>query len=114
MKPSRSTPGLYGYRWQRARAAFLAAHPLCKCFECKRLDRVRAANVVDHDPPHRGDRAAFWDRSRWVALNKRCHDSFKQRLEKSGTIAGADKSGVPIDPRHPWNQRTEGEGGSNL
>lgn len=103
MKPSQSTPRLYSYAWQKARAAFLARNPLCRCIECVRLKRVRAANVVDHDPPHRGDPAAFWDAARWVPLNKRCHDSFKQRLEKSGRIAGTDAHGMPLDPRHPWN-----------
>lgn len=103
MKPSRSTPNLYDYRWQKARAAFLMLHPLCKCFECVALNRVRLATVVDHDPPHRGDPMKFWDRTSWQAMAKRCHDSFKQRLEKSGRIAGADARGVPLDPKHPWN-----------
>lgn len=108
MKPSRSTPNLYDYRWQKARAAFLKLHPLCKCFECVRLKRVRLATVVDHDPPHRGDPEKFWNRASWQPMAKRCHDSFKQRLEKSGRIAGADASGVPLDPRHPWNQPADG------
>jgi 5-methylcytosine-specific restriction protein A len=101
--------GLYDARWQRARAAFLKAHPLCVCPHCDagRI-RVRAANVVDHDPPHRGDPAKFWDQSTWRALSKHCHDSYKQRLEKSGRIAGADAAGVPLDPRHPWNKRGAG------
>jgi hypothetical protein len=99
---------LYTYRWQQASKGFLRQHPLCECWECKRTERVRAATVVDHDPPHRGDFDAFWDRSRWVPMNKLCHDSFKQRLEKSGTIAGASADGVPLDPRHPWNQPPRG------
>lgn len=101
--------GLYGYRWQKASKAFLAEHPLCMCPYCKAGEiRVRAATVVDHDPPHRGDYAAFWDRSTWRSMAKQCHDSYKQRLEKSGRMVGADTRGVPIDPRHPWNQRAEG------
>ncbi len=99
---------LYTYRWQQASKGFLRRHPLCECWECKRLKRVRASNVVDHDPPHRGDFDKFWDRSTWRAMSKRCHDSFKQRLEKSGTIAGADARGVPLDPNHPWNRAVEG------
>lgn len=101
---------LYDYRWQQASKAFLALpeNVLCKCFECVALKRRRVTSVVDHDPPHRGDRAKFWDRSTWRAMAKRCHDSFKQRLEKSGRIAGANASGVPLDPRHPWNQAREG------
>ena len=62
--------GLYDYRWQQARKAFLVLHPLCKCIECVRLKRVREATVVDHDPPHRGDRDKFWDRSTWQPMAK--------------------------------------------
>ena len=47
-------------RWKRERVAFLAVHRTCAC-------GVRAT-VVDHEPPHRGDEAAFWDRSTWVAM----------------------------------------------
>lgn len=100
--------GLYDYRWQRASKAFLAENPLCKCLECVRESRIREANVVDHDPPHRGDPVKFWDRSTWNPMNKACHDSYKQRFEKSGRVAGADECGVPLDPRHPWNRPARG------
>ncbi|MEN8822303.1 MAG: HNH endonuclease [Abyssibacter sp.] len=65
---------LYTSAWRKARAGFLARHPLCECDECKQLDRVLPANVVDHIVPHRGDRALFWDRSNWQAMNARCHN----------------------------------------
>lgn len=64
----------YGYRWRKARTAFLKQHPLCECDECKRLGRVRAATVVDHIKPHKGDKKLFWDRSNWQAMAKECHD----------------------------------------
>lgn len=47
----------------------------------------------------------FWDRSNWQALCKHCHDSVKQRLEKSGRLPGCDASGVPTDPGHHWHRR---------
>lgn len=56
----------YGARWQRAREAYLAAHPLCA--SCKRHGRVTPARVVDHVVPHRGDPQLFWDESNWQAL----------------------------------------------
>jgi 5-methylcytosine-specific restriction endonuclease McrA len=56
------------------RAAFLRAHPLCECDECKAQGRVLAASVVDHRVPHRGDMRLFWDSSNWQALSKSCHD----------------------------------------
>lgn len=96
---------LYDYRWQRESKRFLVEHPLCQCPSCgEGRVRVRAASVVDHKRPHRGDRELFWDRSNWQAMAKRCHDSYKQRLEKSGRVIGADASGRPVDPRHHWNR----------
>ena len=56
----------YGARWQKARAAFLAAHPLC--VNCKRNGRLTPARVVDHIVPHRGDMSLFWDESNWQPL----------------------------------------------
>jgi 5-methylcytosine-specific restriction enzyme A len=101
--------GLYTYRWQKASKAFLAMHPLCQCPECDEgRKRVRAATVVDHKVPHRGDLALFWDASNWQAMAKDCHDSYKQRLEKSGHVVGADERGVPIDPAHHWNRKSDG------
>jgi len=93
---------LYGYKWQQARLEFLAIHPLCVHHEEK--GEVVASAVVDHKIPHRGDLILFWRRDNWQALCKSCHDSWKQRLEKSGKVAGCDPKGVPIDPNHHWNQ----------
>ena len=62
----------YGRRWQKARAAFLHAHPLCA--RCQAEGRLVKATVVDHIVPHRGDSTLFWDTDNWQALCKRCHD----------------------------------------
>lgn len=97
--------GLYSYRWQKASKAFLAMHPLCQCPLCDEgRIRVRVSEVVDHRVPHRGDMVKFWDRANWQALNKVCHDSYKQRFEKTGRINGTRIDGTPIDPTHPWNE----------
>jgi 5-methylcytosine-specific restriction enzyme A len=94
--------GLYSYKWQQARVGFLRKHPLCA--EHERMGRTVEATVVDHIIPHRNDMKLFWDRSNWQPLCKHCHDSYKQRLEKSGVVAGCDDSGVPIDPAHHWRR----------
>lgn len=113
----------YGYRWQQARADHLRRSPLCVFCQAKGL--MVAATVVDHKTAHRlgeaklsGDpeRIAaawrlFWDRSNWQSLCKPCHDSTKQRMEKSGRVAGCDASGLPADPRHHWNRQAVGVGG---
>ena len=71
----------YNGRWQKARATFLARHPLC--LMCHREGRITAATVVDHIIPHRGDQALFWDTGNWQSLCKRCHDSAKQAEERA-------------------------------
>jgi 5-methylcytosine-specific restriction protein A len=60
-------------RWRAARAIFLARHPLC--LQCKAEGRSTPATVVDHEPPHRGDRRAFWDQATWRQLCKPHHDA---------------------------------------
>lgn len=114
-----STARGYDSRWQRARAAYLRLHPLCQCPACQEgAVRVRAALIVDHKVAPRiaeaiasGDKAAllsaqrlFWDQSNWQALSKQCHDSWKQRLEKSGKVVGATEKGIPLDPNHHWRR----------
>lgn len=108
-KRDAAEPSLYGSKWQRARTGFLAAHPLCQCPACgDGKYRVVQADVVDHKVPHRGDLALFWDRDNWQSLAKKCHDSWKQRLEKSGTVAGANADGIPLDPNHHWRRAGAG------
>lgn len=93
----------YGYRWQKAREGWLRKHPLCKMHE--QLGRVVLATVVDHVDPHRGDMEKFWNSANWQSLCKDCHDGAKQRLEKSGVLAGCTLAGVPLDPNHHWSAR---------
>lgn len=60
--------------------------------------------MVDHKLPHRGNSALFFDAGNLQSLAKKCHDSWKQALERSGKdfIAGCDELGQPLDPEHPW------------
>lgn len=99
----------YGTRWQRARAEFLRLNPLC--VRHLELGQVVASTVVDHIKPHgmaRGVKATpeqsrlFWSTSNWQALCEQCHNSYKQRLEKTGTVAGCTADGMPLDPSHHW------------
>jgi 5-methylcytosine-specific restriction protein A len=70
-RPSAARRG-YGRRWRKARAAFLAAHPLCAA--CWMQGRVVAATVVDHVMPHGGDARLFWNERNWAPSCKPCHD----------------------------------------
>lgn len=68
----------YDGRWQKARDAYIADHPLC--VECKRLGLTVPATVVDHIIPHRGDDLLFWDERNWQGLCPSMH-AVKTRLE---------------------------------
>lgn len=94
------TRRLYGGAWQRARAAYLAKHPLCRM--CEQAKQIKAAEVVDHITPHKGDLALFWDSSNWQSLCKACHDGAKQRLEQGKGMIGASVDGMPLDASHHW------------
>jgi 5-methylcytosine-specific restriction enzyme A len=80
-RPSAARRG-YGPRWRRARAAYLARHPLC--MRCKVEGRLEPAIVVDHVVPHRGDQKLFWDEANWAALCKACHDAKTAREGRWG------------------------------
>ncbi|WP_342617210.1 HNH endonuclease signature motif containing protein [Rhodoferax sp. GW822-FHT02A01] len=69
----------YGYKWQKAREAFLYANPLCKM--CQDEGQITAASIVDHKEPHRGDQKLFWDERNWQSLCTHHHSSQKQREE---------------------------------
>lgn len=86
---------------------------------CSTDQRPVAALIVDHkvapklkDAKASGDAQRvkvawklFWDPDNWQSLCKFCHDSVKQRLERSGRIAGCSPAGLPLDPNHHWNRR---------
>jgi 5-methylcytosine-specific restriction protein A len=61
----------YTWRWQKARAIFLAQpkNAVCCVAGCN-----QPSEVVDHKQPHRGDYNLFWDETNWQAMCKRCHD----------------------------------------
>lgn len=92
-RPSARQRG-YSARWERARAAFLREHPLC--VYCARLRRTKAATVVDHIIPHRGDKQLFWDQTNWQSLcASPCHSAIKA-AEERGHMRGCDADGIPI------------------
>ncbi|OXE36919.1 MAG: HNH endonuclease [Phenylobacterium zucineum] len=99
MGDSRKSASERGYdsRWQKARDTYLKSHPLCVM--CHADGELTPAKVVDHVIPHRGDQKLFWDTANWQALCKRCHDSDKQRLEKSGE----KRTKFTPDGRVIWN-----------
>lgn len=95
----------YGRKWQAYREQYLREHPLC--VDHLELGRFVPSTVVDHirkprDEAGEIDHKLFWSPSNHQALCKHCHDSHKQRLEKSGAVVGCSLNGVPLDPNHHW------------
>src|SRR5262245_10050482 len=70
-RPSARERG-YTWQWEKARAAYLAAYPLCA--QCQSEGRLVAATVVDHKVPHKGNYALFWMENNLQSLCKLCHD----------------------------------------
>ena len=88
-------------RWKRLREAYLRGHPLC--IMCQAEGRVTAANVVDHQTPHKGDLAIFWG-GPFQAMCKPHHDGAKQSEDRTGYSKAIGLDGFPSDPRHPANR----------
>lgn len=76
----------YDHRWQKARAIYLRAHPMCVF--CQREGRVVEARIVDHIKPHGGNERLFWDENNWQGLCKPCHDSVKAKIEHDAGYRG--------------------------
>jgi hypothetical protein len=98
-RPSAHARG-YGRRWQKARLAFLAAHPCCRI--CEEQGRIIAATIVDHIEPHKGDAAKFWNVDNWQSLCANCNNSLKQQLETTGHFSGTNKDGEPLESTNSW------------
>lgn len=94
---------LYGSRWRRYRLAQLQAEPLCRF--CLDRGLLVPATVVDHIERHDGTHSdpRFWDSGNFQSLCKRCHDSVKQAIDRTGRARGFDAQGLPLypDPRRP-------------
>jgi 5-methylcytosine-specific restriction protein A len=87
-------------KWHKMRAYQLAQFPLCAF--CDKQGIITAATIVDHIKPHKGHINLFFDSKNLQSLCKHCHDSHKQRQEKSGYLAGSGIDGLPLDPLSHW------------
>lgn len=89
--------------WRIRRKAQLHRVPWCE--PCKVMGMTRPATVANHNPPHRGDRRAFFH-GPLESTCKDCHDQAIQRAEAEGFRRDVDPEGWPTDPAHPFNRRT--------
>jgi len=88
--------------WRIRRAAQLKRVPWCE--PCKAEGRSRIARIANHNPPHNGDRHAFFH-GPLESTCKDCHDGMIQKAEGRGFRPGIDAEGWPTDPDHPFNRR---------
>lgn len=75
-RPNASARG-YDNRWSKARASWLAKHPICSAEGC-----TERATDLHHSIPHRGDQKLFWDTSLWAGLCAHHHRAIAQIGEK--------------------------------
>lgn len=72
-------------RWKALRLSILTRDMFtCQWPGCGRLVGDTSQLVADHKIAHRGDEALFWDETNLWTLCKPCHDTLKQREERSG------------------------------
>jgi 5-methylcytosine-specific restriction endonuclease McrA len=72
------------------------------------LGELVPSTVVDHITPHQNNPELFWQEENHQPLCKHCHDSHKQRFEKSGAVVGNNALGLPLHPNHHWNLAAKG------
>jgi 5-methylcytosine-specific restriction protein A len=89
-------------RWNALSKRYRKANPLCE--HCMREGRVAAAFAVDHIIPHKGKEDLLFDVSNLQSLCERCHNSYKQGLERRGYDNAVALDGWPTDPMHPANR----------
>lgn len=69
----------YRRAWDQLRAKQLKKDPFCAY--CLEFNVYKAANVVDHKIPHKGDMNLFKDPENLQSLCVTCHNRYKQRQE---------------------------------
>ena len=96
-------------RWRTLRRNFLLRHPMCQCPHCSGGAPLQA-NVVDHIKRHDGDLRLFFALSNLRAMNKECHDRWKQSEEAGGHgfMKGNNVSGEPLSREHDWWRSNNG------
>lgn len=86
-------------RWQRLRKQKLAEKPLCERHLKK--GRVKAATVVNHRQPHKGNKDLFYSYANLEAVCDTCHNSTIQSEERLGYSKEIGEDGWPTDENHP-------------
>lgn len=69
-------------RWSKLRMQIFV-RDMFTCQICRRIEPNTSQLVCDHIEPHHGNEHLFWDDANLQCLCKTCHDSAKQKQERS-------------------------------
>lgn len=87
--------------WRKLRASVLAEQPLC--VDCAARGLTVEATDVDHKDGNPGNN----ERENLQGLCHSCHSRKTAADHGKAVSMGCDVHGMPLDPRHPWNQEAK-------
>jgi 5-methylcytosine-specific restriction enzyme A len=97
-------------RWRNATRGLRALTLMRDLYTCQSCGRVEHSSRLHahHLIPHKGDESLFWDPANLTTLCQPCHDALTVTVERPqeqrGYADACDMQGLPIDPRHPFNE----------
>ena len=111
MRPKKLADPLYDTAaWQRLRRAHLAIEPACR--GCAAMGRLTLANTVDHVVAVSEGGHPFPGHDGLASYCPSCHNAKTARGAEAGAIRtskprrGCDADGNPLDPTHPWREKS--------
>lgn len=93
------------YKWNKLRKAVLRRDKYL-CQPCDKAGRVRQASEVDHIIAL--DNGGTDNLDNLQAICPACHKMKTNADLGHGMSSACDRSGRPLDPRHPWNSGEQG------
>jgi 5-methylcytosine-specific restriction enzyme A len=102
-------------QWQRLRRAHLSIEPLCR--GCQAIGKIVRANTVDHVKAISDGGPAFPGHDGLASYCPSCHSAKTARGTEAGAFnstkprKGCDANGNPLDPAHPWAEKSLGAKG---
>ena len=98
-------------KWQRLRAAHLSLFPFCEGHKAMGNPHF-IANTVDHRIPISAGGPAFPSHDGLASYCPACHAAKTARGTEAGAYRsdkprrGCNPDGTPLDPAHPWNEKS--------
>lgn len=100
-------------QWKRLRRVHLSLSPMC--VPCLQVGRLTPANTVDHNVAISDGGPAFPSHDELTSMCAPCHSAKTARGTEAGAVRttralqprkGCDANGNPIDPAHPWAEKS--------